>query len=86
MNLYTRCPGTPSRISYCYQSTDTMGMVTLLASFPQIMSMQKSSEGLRWYNVLTVPLLGVPCLADTLCEATLDTVLWPVDYLKVNNQ
>ena len=86
MNLYTRCPWTDCSIDYCYQSTDTMGMVTILSAFPQAASLSRDCKGLEWYNILTVPLFGVPCLVDTACEAALDTILWPVDYLKVNNR
>jgi len=86
MNLYTRCPGTDSRIHNCYQSTDMMVMVTVLSAFPQVVDISNTEGGLRWYNLFTVPLFGVPCLADTACEAAIDTVLWPIDYFRVNRR
>ena len=79
INLYTRCPGTDPKIDYCYQSTDTAAMMTVVASFPQIMATM-DTKGPEWYNIFTVTLLGIPFLADTICEAAIDTVLLPIDY------
>lgn len=85
INIYTRCPGTDSRIDYCYQSTDTAGAATLIGSFPQMM-VPTGDRGLEWYNIFTVTLIGVPCFVDTVCEAALDTVFYPIDYFIVKER
>lgn len=78
MNLYTRCPGTDSKIESCYQSTRWMGTLSVVVAFPQIMS-SGASDSFYMENIITIP-CGLVCLADTACEAVLDTVFLPFDY------
>lgn len=78
MNLYTRCPGTDREIASCYQSTEWMLTLSYVVAFPQVMSPGGSDE-FYWQNLITVP-CGLLCLADTACEAVVDTVTLPVDY------
>ena len=78
MNLYTRCPGTDRKIESCFQSTRCMGTLSVVVAFPQIMS-SGSSDEFYLENIITIP-CGLVCLADTACEAVLDTALLPFDY------
>lgn len=77
MNLYTRCPGTDGEISSCYQSSGDMLALSMAIAFPQIL--YPGNKGFYWENLFTVP-CGLVCLADTACEAVLDTVCLPFDY------
>ena len=76
LNVYNRFPGGP-RLEEMYESTHQAAALTLVASFPQIMADGK--QGFMWENLLTVPFLGIPCAADTVLEACVDTVCLPVD-------
>ena len=78
MNLYTRCPGTDREIASCYQSTEWMLTFSYVVAFPQVMS-PGSADEFYWENLITIP-CGIVCLADTACEAVLDTALLPFDY------
>ncbi len=78
MNLYTRCLGTDRKIESCFQSTRWMGTMSVVVAFPQIMS-PGSSDEFYWENLITIP-CGLVCLADTACEAVLDTACLPFDY------
>ena len=81
LNLYTRFPTTEPRIEQCYQSTCMMAGVTVIGSFPQMMSDVPSRSGsLCWENLISVPFIGIPCLADTCLEACVDTACFPVDW------
>lgn len=80
MNCYFRAPWTRGKIEECYQSTRYMGAMTLVASFPQMMTDAGHPEPFRWENCFTIPFLGLPCLVDTACEACIDTVCLPVDW------
>ena len=78
MNLYTRCPGTDREIASCYQSTEWMFTLSYVVAFPQVMS-PGSADEFYWENIITIP-CGLVCLADTACEAVVDTVCLPFDY------
>ena len=78
MNCLVRFPTTHPKIEACYECTQTMAAFVIVGSFPQIMS---GGGGFKWYNLFTVPLIGLPCLADTCIEACVDTVCLPADYL-----
>ena len=79
VNLYTRLPFTGSTIESCYQSTDTAAALALVGSFPQAMA-ASGDNGVKWYNAFTITFIGLPLIADTACEAILDTVFLPADY------
>ena len=78
MNIYTRCPGTSTRIESCYQSTEQMFALSYVICFPQIIS-PGASDSFYWENIITVP-CGIVCYLDTACEAVLDTAFLPFDY------
>ena len=80
MNCYFRAPWTRGKIEECYQSTRYMGGMTMIASFPQMMSDCPGDGGFRWENCFTIPFLGLPCFVDTACELCLDTAFLPADY------
>ena len=79
VNCYTRCPGTHARVEDAYQSTRTAAMASVICAFPQIMSDCPGDYRLLPLNLLTVP-MGVVALADTVCEAAVDTVCLPADF------
>lgn len=81
MNCLVRFPTTSPKIEACYECTQTMAAFVIAGSFPQIVSECSSDDGFKWYNIFTVPLIGLPCLADTCIEACIDTVCLPADYL-----
>lgn len=80
-NLYTRCPATDARIERTYQCSGQAATLSVVASFPQMMSDTSESGRLRWENCLTIPFLGLPIAVDAACEFCIDTVLFPCDYL-----
>lgn len=81
VNLYTRFPTTNPEIEECYQSTRVMAAMTVIGSFPQMMSDVPSKSGsLCWENLISVTFIGLPCFVDTCLEAAVDTVCLPADY------
>ena len=80
MNLYTRCPGTDRKIESCFQSTEYMFVLSYVVCFPQVIGGRDGS--LQPENIFTIP-CGIVCYLDTACEAVLDTVFLPFDYLLV---
>ena len=86
MNCFVRFPTTCPEIEACYECTQTMAALSIVGSFPQIMSGCPSDDGFKWYNIFTVPLIGLPCLADTCIEACVDTVCLPADYLIIRSR
>lgn len=80
VNLYTRFPTTNPRIETCYQCTRVMAAMTVVGSFPQMMSDSPGNRGFTWENVFTIPFLGLPCAVDSVCEACIDTVCLPIDW------
>lgn len=80
VNLYTRLPFTGTTVESCYQSTDTAAALALVGSFPQAMAAGSADNGVKWYNAFTITFIGLPLIADTACEAVLDTVFLPADY------
>ena len=79
VNCYTRWPTTDKRIYRVYQSSREAAELSVLASFPQAMS-DCPSRGFVWENILTITFLGLPCAADAVCEACIDSVCLPVDW------
>ena len=77
VNIYERFPTTAPRIESVYQSTSAAAALTVIASFPQVMSDGK--RDFMWENCLTIPFLGLPCAVDTVLEACVDAVCFPVD-------
>lgn len=84
VNCYVRCPGTDVRVEHVYQSTAISAAMAYIVAFPQKIG-STGAGGLMWENVFTVP-LGCLCLADTVCEAALDTVCLPVDAVLSENR
>lgn len=79
VNCYTRWPTTDKRIYRVYQSSREAAALSVLASFPQAMS-DGPSRGFVWENLLTITFLGLPCAADAVCEACIDSACLPVDW------
>lgn len=79
VNCYMRWPESDARIETVYQPSRTALEFSIICAFPQMLSDCPSDVGFKAYNVLTVP-LGLLVLGDALCEAVVDTVLFPIDY------
>ena len=80
MNAYVRWPTTERQIESVYQSTGEMAGITIIASFPQMMSDNGSPDGFIPENLISIPFLGLPCLVDTVLEGVIDTVCLPYDW------
>ena len=80
VNCYTRWPTTDERISSVYQCSREAAALSVICSFPQMMSDAGNADSFMWENIFTVPFLGLPCALDALCEAAVDTVCLPVDW------
>ena len=78
VNCYTRWPTTDERIDRVYQCSREAAALSVIVSFPQMMS-DGPSRGFMWENIFTVP-LGCLCLCDAAVEACIDTVCLPVDW------
>lgn len=85
MNLYVRCPGTSSKICTTYQSTQGACALSYVVMFPQVIGSMSNSLHLCPENIITVP-LGCLCFVDVPCEAVLDTVFFPVDWMIVDSR
>ena len=79
INLYTRFPTSEPRIEGVYQCTRQAAVLSLVASFPQMMA--DGSPAFMWENCLTIPFLGFPCAVDTALEFCVDTVCVPFDWM-----
>lgn len=79
VNCYTRWPTTYERITEVYQCSREAAQLSILFSFPQVMS-DGPSRGFMRENLLTIPFMGLPCAVDAVCEACIDTVCLPVDW------
>ena len=79
VNLYTRFPTSDERIESVYQCTREAAALSVIVSFPQMMSDCPGDGGFMWENIFTVP-LGCLCLCDSVCEACVDTVCLPFDW------
>ena len=87
LNMYTRAPWTEPEIVSVYQCSREAAALSVICSFPQMMSDAGHDDAFMWENCLTIPFLGLPCAADAICEACLDTVFLPVDRpLSVHRQ
>lgn len=84
VNVYTRLPCTGPRIEDTYQSTGQAFAFSVFVSVPQILN-PGPFPGLVWQNLYTIP-AGCVCMADTACEAVVDTVLFPVDWAISENR
>lgn len=80
MNCYTRFPTTDAKIERVYQCSREMAALSVICSFPQMMSDCPGDNGFMWENCLTIPFLGLPCAVDGVCEACIDTVCLPFDW------
>lgn len=80
VNCYTRWPTTDERIDRVYQCSREAAALSVIASFPQMMSDGPGDNGFMWENIFTIPFLGLPCAVDAVCEACIDTVCLPVDW------
>ena len=85
VNLYERWPGTSLKIHSTYQATDISFTQSRIIMFPQLIGKDKKLGALYPENFFTIP-LGCFCFADVACEAALDTVFWPFDYLLENTR
>lgn len=87
VNLYVRCPGTPSKITTVYQSTQGAAALSYVIMFPQVISWRgeqvearsSTRETFVMENLITIP-IGCIGFCDTACEAVIDTVLFPADW------
>ena len=77
INLYTRSPFTNVKIERPWQSTQTAADLSYVVMFPQTLS-PASNRGFSPANLISVP-IGCLCWIDVVCEAIIDTLLWPVD-------
>ena len=80
VNCYTRWPTTSEKITMVYQCSREAAALSVICSFPQMMSDCPSNNGFMLENIFTIPFLGLPCAVDALCEACIDTVCLPVDW------
>ena len=80
INCYTRFPTSAPRIERVYQCSRQAAALSIVASFPQMMSDCPGDNGFMWENCLSIPFLGLPCAVDAVCEACIDTVCLPVDW------
>ena len=80
VNIYTRWPTTDERIDRVYQCSREAAALSVICSFPQMMSDNPGKSGFMWENIFTIPFLGLPCAVDAVCEACIDTVCLPVDW------
>ena len=80
INLYTRFPTSEPRIERVYQCSHQAAGLSIVASFPQMMSDCPSDNGFMVENLFTIPFLGLPCAVDAICEACIDTVCLPIDW------
>ena len=87
VNCYLRCPGTSSKITTVYQSTQAAAALSYVIMFPQVISWRgtepeeraSSRETFVMENLITIP-FGMIGYCDTACEAVIDTVLLPIDW------
>lgn len=80
INCYTRFPTSAPRIERVYQCSRQAAALSIVASFPQMMSDCPSDNGFMWENCFSIPFLGLPCAVDAVCEACIDTVCLPFDW------
>jgi uncharacterized protein YceK len=78
VNLYTRCPGTNTKIVQTYQSTYVASGLSYVVMFPQVMFPSGNAAFIP-ENLISIP-VGCLGFVDTACEAVVDTVLFPADY------
>lgn len=79
VNAYTRFPATDKKIERIYQSTGEAYSLSIIVMFPQLMSDNPGSRGLRVENIVSIP-IGCIGLCDTACEAAVDTICLPFDW------
>lgn len=83
MNCCVRFPTTNPKIVECYMCTRTMAVLTVIGSFPQMMSDNPGDGGFMFENLILIPFIGLPFFVDTCLEAAVDTVCLPADYFIV---
>ena len=82
INLYTRCPFTDVEVEHPWQSTQTAADLSYVVMFPQALSPANSQKFIA-ANLVSVP-AGCLCWVDVICEAVIDTLMWPFDIAKYN--
>ena len=80
INLYTRSPFTDVKVERPWQSTQAAADLSYVVMFPQVISPANSQKFIA-ANLVSVP-VGCLCWIDVICEAVIDTMLWPVDAAK----
>ena len=85
INLYTRAPFTDKKIERTYQSSGEAFGLSIIVSFPQIMSDNPSTPDFMVENIFTIP-CGMVVAADGCVEFALDTVFWPCDKILAINR
>ena len=85
VNLFERCPITGLNVNSTYQATDISLACARVIMFPQLIGPNGNLGTLYPENIFTIP-VGCFCFADVACEAVLDTVFWPIDYLLENTR
>lgn len=87
INMYERFPTTAPRIEGVYQCSRQAAALTVVGSFPQMMSDSPStSNSFMWENLISIPFIGLPMAVDTVCEAVIDTACLPVDWKLSENR
>lgn len=85
VNIYTRCPFTEKRITRTYQSTGDAYSLSIVVAWPQIMSDDPGKTGFMVENLISIP-LGCIGICDSACEAVIDTVCLPADWILSENR
>lgn len=60
MNCCVRFPTTNPKIVECYMCTRTMAVLTVIGSFPQMMSDNPGDGGFMLENLILIPFIGLP--------------------------
>ena len=80
VNLYVRCPGTPSKINTVPQVISWRGA--------QVEARSSTRETFVMENLITIP-IGCIGFCDTALEAVVDTVClpydWPISNYRINH-
>lgn len=80
VNMYERAPWTNPEIRSVYQCSRAAAGMSVIVAFPQMMSDNPGDGSFMWENIFTIP-LGCLCLCDAACEAVIDTVCLPFDWM-----
>ena len=72
-------------VNSTYRATDISLTCARVIMFPQLLGPNRNLNALYPENFFTIP-IGYFCFTDVACEAVLDTVFWPIDYLLENSR